>query len=271
MSQRVSPDTLTAASIGVVAYVAAAWAHEGLGHAAAAAFMGGHVQRITSYAMFCDCQSLGTTQARWMAAAGILVNGALSLLCLALGRRTAGTPLSGRYFLWLLGAVNGFLATGYLVALSFASVGDIDAIVRGAPNEMVWRALLTALGLALMLTLRRRAARTLNVFIGRDAMRRDRARTLTLLPYVAGSATIVASSLLWDRGNLVAVFSACAATLGGTLPLALMSRRLTTPAIDDEKSSSAPPVLSGRSTAWCVAGGAVLVVLFGVVGRGITF
>jgi hypothetical protein len=271
MSQRVSPDPLTAASIGIVAYVAALWAHEGLGHAVAAAFMGGHVQRITSYAMFCDCQSLGTAQARWMAAAGILVNGALSLLCLALSRRSARTALSGRYFLWLFGAVNGFLATGYLVALSFASVGDVDAIVRGAPNETAWRTGLTALGLALMLALRRRAARTLNIFIGRDAMRHERARTLTLLPYVAGGAAIVASSLLWDRGNLVAVFSACASTLGGTLPLALMSRRLTAPASDDGNSSPTPPVLSGRSTAWCVAGGAVLVLLFGVVGRGITF
>jgi hypothetical protein len=88
------------------------------------------------------------------------------------------------------------------------------------------------------------------------------------LPYLAGGAAIVSSSLLWDRSNLVAVFSACASTLGGTLPLALMSWRLTAPASDEEEPR---PVLSGRSAAWCVAGAAMIVLVFGVVGRGITF
>lgn len=257
-------DLLTVAAIAVVSYQLASLVHEGLGHGLTAAALGASGLKLSTAALHVEAGSISPVASRAVSIAGPLVGllvGALLAVCHA---NTRSGSAGFRYCLWLTAYVCLFSNSGYLMALSFAHFGDINAFVRGLNSPLAWRLGLTALGAALSVCTLFLAARTLDEFLGTTG-RRGRAARLLVTSYLAGSVPLILSTLLGREGSRLAVISAIPATLGGTLFLLY-----TIPAVGEARpSTAAVPLTPRRSLAWCGAGVIALLVYGLVLGPGV--
>ena len=208
-------DLLTLVAIAALVNVAATAIHEALGHGFMAIVLGGHVIHVTSVDLNYDERSLGDVQQRIVAAAGPLANIITGLLVVAFAERIPVTAPVARYAGWLFGHVNLFVAGGYAMALSFASFGDMDAIVRGLAAPLAWQLALTLAGVVVSLLTLLHAARTLVPFVGEGADRQRRAVQLTLIPYLTMGIIAVSAGALNPDSPMLIVISAGASSFGG--------------------------------------------------------
>lgn len=213
-------DPLTLVAIAAFVNVAATAIHEALGHGLMAVVLGGHVIHVTSVDLNWDTRSLGDVQQRIVAAAGPLANIITGLIVVPLAERIPVTAPVGRYAGWLFGHVNLFVAGGYAMALSFASFGDMHAIVRGLAAPLAWQIALTLVGVAVSFLTLLHAARTLVPFAGEGADRQRRAVQLTLVPYLTTGIVAVSAGALNPDSPMLIVISAGASSFGGNAFLA---------------------------------------------------
>jgi hypothetical protein len=263
-------DAWTVVAIAVVAYLLSNLVHEGLGHGGACLLAGGQPRVLN--AVFFDCNTARMSEAgvRWMAAAGSLANLALAAVAWALLRRGPAMEPRLRYCFWLLLAVNLLQAFGYLLFSGIGGVGDWAAVVEGARPALVFRLLLTVLGGWLYFVFAPRVFMPLlEPFLGESRpARMERARLLTLLPYLAGGLAYVAAGVLNPYGMKLVLLSAAAASFGGTSLLAWyppLWARLARPA------PPGAPLGVARSRGWVIATLALLTFFVGVLGPGIHF
>jgi hypothetical protein len=200
-------------------------------------------------------------------AAGTLANLLAGATAWLLLRRQEGLT-ARRYFLWLLMTLNLLQGTGYWLFSGVANMGDWAHLV--ADREPLWlhRAILAILGGsgywgAIVLGLR-----TLNPLLGDGPERLQRARTLCLIPYLAGGVLYVAAGALNPVSPLLVLISAAAASFGGVSALAWMTELLRTPAYP---AASGVPLAIHRSVGWIALGATTALVFVALLGPGLQF
>jgi hypothetical protein len=257
-------DLLTIGAIALLVGLIGTIVHEALGHGLAVIAVGGQLLRVTSVdAEFPDA-GIGEWARRFIAAAGIIANLIVGLL--AFGGLRAARRATWRYFLWLLGFSNLLVGGGYLLALSFASFGDVHQFVQGLPNRTLWQLGSTALGVLISFAARRVGLRLLDPFLGWErTARRRRALGLALLPYFVIGLASVAAGALNPTDPLLILTSAGASSFGGNafmawLPLWVRAECPTTPR---------EPLTIVRSWPWIIAGIVALAIRLIVLGPGV--
>jgi hypothetical protein len=177
------------------------------------------VQHVSSVDLAYDQSSVAEPANRTIASAGILANLLFGIIALALLARLRTAGANTRYFLWLFGHSNLFVGSGYLLALSFAGFGDIQALVEGLTRGPILQVTFTLVGVAIALATYFHAARTLDEFLGREN-RQQRTFALAVVPYfIIGLVNTAAGALNPESPTLI-LLSAAAASFGGNMPMA---------------------------------------------------
>jgi hypothetical protein len=260
-----SIDRATVIAIAVLAYTLSNVVHEAIGHGGAALALGARPTMLNAIFFNYDEATASPAAQRLISAAGSVADLAVGLPLLAILPRVRS--IRWRYFLWLFAAVNMLTAFGYLLYSGVAGIGDWAQVVDGLTPPWLFRGGMIALGFILYFIVAPRLLMPrLDPFLGRDPAERERrARTLSLLPYLAGGAALVLAGIFNPLGWRLVLISAAAASFGGTSLLAWY------PAIPrkPEPGTSDPPLGIGRSTGWILAAAVVLLVFVCVLGPGI--
>ena len=257
-------DLPTIAAISIVAYLAAAFAHEAVGHGLACLLVGVTPSRLTSVSLAWEGSNLLAGQERVVSAAGSLVNLLVAFGCLALLRRSQKLGESTRYFLWLLMTLNFTQPGGYLPMCWF--FGDWRSFADSFQPAFPWKIGLTLVGVAIYIGWAiRLGARELDPFLGTDRAARDaRAHRLALIPYLSGCAVGVGAAL-FDPGGPNMTIMAVAAYCGGTSLLCYLHLFVgKSRSLDGKPPSSLRP-----SPAWLLAGFLALLVWIALLGPGV--
>ena len=261
-----SIDGLTLVAIAIVAYAIANMIHEGLGHGDTCAAVGGRLEVLSAVHAECAAEDRGLVASSLVTAAGTLANLLAGATAWLLLRRHEGHLTSGRYFLWLFMTVNLLQGTGYWLFSGVANVGDWAHLVRGLEPHWLYRLILAMLGGAGYWGAIVLGLRTLNPMVGDDPDRLQRARTLALVPYLAGGVLYIAAGALNPVSPLLVLISAAAASLGGTSALAWMTDLLGKPAYPP---ASRAPLAIDRSLGWVAAAAMTALVFVAVLGPGL--
>lgn len=260
-------DPATVGAIAIVAYCLANLIHEGGGHGGACLLVGGRPVVLNAIFFQCDLDTLAPAAARAVSAGGSILNIVVAALLLGVVRVWRRPPADLRYFLWLLTALNLLTAFGYLLFSGIGGFGDWAAVIAGLPSASLLRVTeIAAGGLLYFYVAPRLLWPGLRPFLGSaPAQAVERARRLTLFPYLLGGVTYVAAGLLNPYGLKLILLSAAAASFGGTSLLAwYFTMRAARPLL------AAPSTLGiRRRGAWMVAALLALVGFIGVLGRGI--
>lgn len=210
-------DPLTVAAIAVLVYMLALLIHEGVGHGATCALVGGRVLTVSSVQCQCDVEGLTRSRERSVEAAGTIANLVFGLLFFAaLISCTAASPVA-RYFLWLSAMVNLLQAGGYLMLSPFLGFGDWAAFLDGLRRAFAWKLALTALGLLISFAALEFGRLALEPFCGAsNPVRSRQAWLLTAWPYAVGGIVSCAVAFLHPASRALVLTSAAAATFGGT-------------------------------------------------------
>jgi hypothetical protein len=270
LSETPPPDFLTVVAIAIVAYVCASIIHEGIGHGLTSVAVGAPVQTIAS--TFCQSatDTVSRRAQRAIEAGGTLANFAFGTLFWVLLRSLRRVGAGVRLFLWLSMEVNLLQAAGYLAVPTLIGFGDWIQTLEGLTPEWAWWGSLIAIGAVLYPLFAYLGVVELEPLLGPDpADRRIRLRRYTLIPYIAGGVSVCASGFFNPVSPSLIVISAAAATFGGASALAWLPgwslRRGPS-----RRTPASPPALR-RDGSWIALGAVALVVLVGLLGRGISF
>jgi hypothetical protein len=265
-----SLDILTLIAIAMCVYTLADISHEGLGHGLVYMLLGGKGVNISSTA--CDCVPDGSSRAaqRAVAAAGPLMNLALSILFWILLRTFRKLEVSIRYFLWLFMTFNGLVFAGYLAVPTLFGFGDWFDFMQGLSPEWLWRTALIGTGVILYFGAAYIGVHEFEFMQSRIASeRRGRAWTLNLIPYLSGGIALCISGLFNPVGPELILISAAAASFGGASGLIWMSAWSAGKAPDANTPQA--PVSIKRNWWWIMAGMIAVIFLIFVLGPGIPF
>jgi hypothetical protein len=238
----------TLAALGFLAYYMTVMWHEIAGHGLALYLIGAHHFVLTSTSMTSpDFQFLTDRTAlsgRFVAVAGVLANFVLGMALFPfirlLSRRNAN--LTTRYFLWLLAALNFYLAFVYPLFSGIFGVADFAVAIVSLPHQAFLRALEIILGALL-------CAATVRIFASTFAEFPENRRRLALIPYVSASLVFCAAGLRIPNGAQLMLISVLPAALMGQSILLFVtpvSRRL-------QKTVPKPQVIALSRTAILVA------------------
>jgi len=252
------PDLLTIAAVGIVAAVLTDFIHEGLGHGGMCVATGGQPLVLSTVHFECSPDT------RLVAAGGTLANLIVGTLSWG-AARVVTQPAPWRYFLWLLMTLNLFDAGGYFLFSGIGNIGDWAAVVAGWQPAWAWHMGLAALGIVtyffLFVPL---SLRELRPFLGKDTkIRVQRARQLTLVPYLTSGVLSCVAGVFNPVGPLLILISAAAASFGGHSGLAWMWTLLKNPRTPGSKFQM-PEV--ERSLVWIIA--AVVLAIGFIAGLG---
>lgn len=200
-------DTLTAAAIGALAFIATMIVHEALGHGSACAALGG---RAVVYPVSMQC----SIQSNWMVAAGPLANLVCGVALWSFFIRFRRPPVHIHRFLWLTIAFNLFNTAGYLGLGAATGFGDWGVVLGGISWPL--RVFLVVLAGALYYGFMCAVA-----VAGSGFLHNSRGWRLTLAPYLTAGIVACAAALRspFGRGYLA---MAAAASVGAGLGLPVM-------------------------------------------------
>src|SRR5262245_22527444 len=260
-----SLDLATVIAISALAYTIANVVHEGLGHGGAVLLLGARPPMFNAIFFNYDESTASPAARRLISAAGSVANLTVGLPLLAMLPRIRSNRW--RYFLWLFAVVNLLTAFGYFLFSGIGGIGDWARVVDGFAPAWLFRGGLIVIGAVLYFVAAPRLLMPpLDPFLGcTPGIRERRARTLSLVPYLAGGVAFVVAGSLNPLGWKLVLISAVAASFGGTSLLAWY------PSIPRQPTSGTPepPLGIERSAAWIVAAAAVLLLFVFVLGPGI--
>ncbi|HVT05719.1 MAG TPA: hypothetical protein VHL58_20380 [Thermoanaerobaculia bacterium] len=260
------PDRFTVIAIGLVAYSLANLLHEGAGHGGVCVLLGGKPLVLSSVHFECDEGAMSASGQKMVSAAGSMVNYLAAAISLVLMRLMRNRPGPVQYFLWLFTTINLLMAAGYFLFSGLGNIGDWAAVCNGLVAPVVWRPLLALIGGVLYFLFARRAAIWLRPFAGSDALQRQRATRLTMLPYLAGGLLYCVSGFFNPVGPILIAISAAAASFGGASGLIWLKEFLRA-----ENGAATPLVEVPRSIGWILAGIVSAALFIGVLGPAIRF
>jgi len=261
-------DRTTVTAIAIVAYALANLVHEGLGHGGTCIAVGGRLTALSAVHAECASEGRGQLATSLVAAAGTLANLLAGGMAWLLLTRKEPRPTSGGYFLWLFMTLNLLQGTGYWLFSGVANVGDWAHLVADLHPPWLYRAILALLGAAGYWGAIGLGLRTLNPLLGDGPDRLHRARTLCLVPYLAGGVLYVAAGALNPVSPLLVLTSAAAASFGGVSALAWMTELLRSPGYP---ATSSVPLAIGRSLGWIALAATTALVFVALLGPGLRF
>jgi hypothetical protein len=204
-------DSLTVASIALLAYMLGNLLHEGAGHGGACLISGGQPLVLSSVHFECSADT------RLVMAGGTLANFIAAALFFFLGRMASRDHPRWKYFCWTAMTVNLFTATGYFLFSGIGGIGDWADFIRGLGPQWIWRIGLAIFGAVTYFLAARLSLLELRSFIGSDPEQRyRRAVRLSAIPYFAGGILMCVAGALNPRGMILILISAAASTFGGT-------------------------------------------------------
>jgi hypothetical protein len=204
-------DSLTVASIGILAYMLGNVLHEGLGHGGACVLAGGKPLVLSSVAFECSSDT------RLVMAGGTSINLVAGAVFFALGRLTSRNYPRFKYFLWIAMTVNLFSATGYFLFSGIGGIGDWADFIQGLGPQWVWRIALAIFGAVTYWLAARISMLELRPLIGSNREQRyQRAVRLASIPYFAGGILMCIAGAFNPQGMILILISAAASTFGGT-------------------------------------------------------
>ncbi len=264
------PDVPTVVAVAIVAYLCASVIHEGIGHGLTSVAVGARVEIVSS--SFCQsaADEVSRGAQRAIQAGGTVANLAFGAVFWGLLRacRRAGTAT--RLFLWLSMLLNLLQAAGYLAVPTLFGFGDWHELLKGLSPHWAWRGSMIGAGVLLYGTFVYVGVRELEPLLGKDQLDRPvRLRRYTVLPYVAGGLAVCLSAAFNPISPVLIAISAGAASFGGASGLAWLSN-WSIGRGPDARTPDVPPALP-RSVTWLTLGAVGLVILVGVLGRGIRF
>ena len=254
-------DWLTLIALSALAYICSTFLHEHLGHTAACYALGSRATEIGAYYSSCDYTGMGDWGPRLVALAGPVISIVVFGICLLIVRRRPVRASITTYFTWLLGTVSGMGGSGYLMFSGIGGIGDLgftrDGLLYGATPVLLWRIVLSVVGIAAYYGVVVASARAFDAFLGGSGrFKRVRyARHLALVSYLTGSLVSVAIGLLNPEGWVIVLSSAAASTFGGSSGLLWMMQLLK---LNEENTQ--PWFAIERSWGWIVGGIVVTVV-----------
>jgi hypothetical protein len=255
------PDLWTIAAIAICATVVTDFIHEGLGHGGMCIGTGAQALVLSTVHFECSADT------RLVAAGATLANLIFGAIFFGASRAAKRAP-SLRYFFWLLMTFNVFDAGGYFLFSGIGNFGDWAVVVAGLQPSWAWRVGLVVLGtVTYFLLFVPLCLRELRPFLGKDTeIRVQRARQLTVVPYLTSGILSCAAGALNPVGPLLILVSAAAASFGGHSGLAWMWTLLHGPRIPNSELQM-PEIERNRVL---MIAAAVLAILFiAVLGPGV--
>lgn len=254
---------LSAMSIGAVAVVAYALCdmiHEVLGHGVAVLAS----PKVTALSL--TTVALSTSQSsRLVAAAGTIANLVIGITALTFAHR-ARFSKSARYFLWLLGSLNLFNATGYLLYSGALGTGDWAVVIAGLEPGAVWRGTMALVGGALYALSVAASAAVMRGFVNEGSIRATDVSRLTRVSYVVGGILLVLGSIPNPVSRSLILTSGVSSGFGAMIGLLGVPRLV--PAVD-ARPEAREVLRIGRW--WTAAALLVAAVFVLVIGPGIRF
>jgi hypothetical protein len=243
------PDVVTAAAIGVVAFVGAMLVHEGLGHAGACVALGGR-------AIVFPVWTQTSVQKPAIVAAGPLANLLFGGIALAFVSRTHSAQDHLRYFAWLTAAFNLLNLTGYATLGAATGFGDWGVVLTAAHAQgFVRLAVALVAGAAYYGSLRILAA------VGARYLTASTGWRWTVPPYVAAGIVACVATAMSGQGRPV-MLVAVAASFGAGIGLPVLHDWGRRAAVTD-------PAALARHGGWRLAS-AIATVAFVWIGRGLS-
>jgi hypothetical protein len=273
------PDLLTVAAIAIAATVIADLIHEGLGHGGMCVATGGRALVLSTVHFDCSADT------RLVAAGGTLANLIFGAVFWA-AERAVKRSAPWRYFFWLLMTFNLLSAGGYFMFSGIGNIGDWAAVVAGWQPAWAWRVGLTALGVVTyFFVFVPLSLRELLPILGRPSLghppilappslgndaklRVQRARQLTVTPYLTAGVLACIAGALNPVGPLLILISAAAASFGGNSGLAWMANLLHNPRFPSSEFQM--PEIE-RSRGWIIAAVVLAIAFIAGLGPGVKF
>lgn len=238
--------------------MAAAIAHEVLGHGGACLALGGQITLVSSVYFRSRPPSY------WVDVAGplasLLVGGGLYWYL-------RSTPRLGRRGLvgWFTMAFTLCWFAGYLLLEALTNLGDLALPMPGRAATLGWRVLLGGLGvLAYHVLVRRAALATWPNTLLATYQRRGAGAGLLVVPYLAASLAAFAAAAWYAPGRAQAMWETSGEILGAASPLLFLVRRLT------YTSRPAPAEAGKPDWLFLLAVGGSFLGFCLVLGRGVT-
>lgn len=261
-------DLPTVAAMSLVVYAVGIAMHE-WSHAAAAWMVGGVPALISSTDMRADVSEVRPGGLVWIAAAGSAAN--LVLAILGLGMLHAAGSSTVRVFGWLVAAVNGFVASVYLIASPLIGFGDWMTAISKFDHQAWLRLVAAAFGVLLTAGWVALMSPRLMVLL-RKLTPRDRAVSapaFTRTVWMTGGVLGVLAGLFSPLGLGWAVAIGAGSTLGTTWPLLPMGRLAGEAEPGALEPGDRADALVPRSPGWLIAGAVVGALFVLTLGRGI--
>lgn len=260
----VETDSLTIASIGILAYIAGNIIHEALGHGGACLLTGGRPLLITAVNMDCSIDN------RFVTAGGSLMNAIAAALLFLLTRIIPRKHPHLKYFAWLSMTLNLLSPAGYLAFSGIGGFGDWAQFTQGFHPQWAWRTGLTIVGASLYMLFVYWSLLALRPLIGSDPRQRvTQAFRLTLIPYFAGGTVECIAGAFNPQGWLLVALSAAASTFGSSSALLWAPDWLRGSSIPPGPDATPMPI--ERSWPWIAAAVVTAVTFILVLGPGINF
>lgn len=254
----------TLAALGFLAYYITAMWHEIAGHGFAMYLLGIHRFILTSTSMFSPDRQFAAGQItlgdRLVAAAGAIANIVLGITIYPLFRHLtrSGANLTLRLFLWLLVALNFFLAFVYVFYSGVFGVADFSNAIASLPHHALLRVSEVVFGTLFSIA-------TVRFFAVSFAEFPENLWRLSLVPYVSASLIFCAAGLRNPAGFYIMMIAVIPAALIGQSILVFvtpLARRLRV-------ASPTPAAVPFSLTAILIA--AVFVVIIFLTAPGVRF
>ena len=254
----------TLAALGFLAYYITVMWHEIAGHGFAMYLLGIHRFILTSTSMFSPDRHFAAGQItlgdRLVSAAGAMANIVLGVALYPLFRflTRSGANFTLRLFLWLLVALNFFLAFVYLFYSGVFGVADFSNAIASLPHHALLRVSEIVIGALLCIA-------TVRFFAVSFAEFPESLWRLSLVPYVSASLIFCAAGLRNPAGLYIMMISVIPSALMGQAILVFvtpLARRLRV-------ASPAPAAVPFSLTAILIA--AVFVVIIFLTAPGVQF
>lgn len=254
------PSAVSIGAVAVVAYALCDMIHEVLGHGLAVLALPGVTATSLTTVVLSTSQS-----SRPVAAAGTIANLVVGATALALSRRVRFS-MTTRYFLWLLGSLNLFNGTGYLLYSGALGTGDWAVVIAGLEPIAVWRGAMALIGGASYALSVAVSAAVMRSFVNEGSIRQADVPRLTRISYWVGGALLVLGSIPNPVSRSLILTSGVSSGFGAMVGLLGVPRLVPTPITEPE-----PHVALRFGRAWTVAALVVGLLFVLVIGPGILF
>jgi hypothetical protein len=250
-------ERLTTAGIALTAFTAADIVHEAIGHGGACLALNGKVLLLSSTYEDCSLRSPLIDGAGPMAG---IVAAILFYLVLRLKPPANSTA---RIFLFLGFAFSAFWNFGYMIKSGFSNTGDWAFVIAGLHPAIVWRTVLTILGIVFYaITMRLLTA----------SLRRDLAapspsdQTPFVFAALAFATAVIAASVagLLDPRGWQTIWTDAAPSALAAIGLVRVGYRV-------HQRDPVARVAIAAAPAWIAIGGVSAIILIAVLGPGLRF